>query len=188
NWKVPVPEALEGPVSEITKYSKARSRMAETLEATSFIPVCNGQLWQQVQISVNQRFLFCTGPALHLLFSVEGFIDAAIHFIIYQPNGQSLFGVVSTFAILVLFQSQIQIGRTASIIASVRTAQYVHKAFFHVCIFSVQLHTLPSTLRPFENLRDRSDRCHYQIYKIEFVICRYENTCICGEQQLHFDQ
>src|SRR5690606_37716201 len=48
------------------------SLVAETLDAAAFIPVCNGQLWQQVQISLDQRFLFCTGPALHLFFSVEG--------------------------------------------------------------------------------------------------------------------
>jgi hypothetical protein len=64
---------------------------------------------------VDERYFLCSGPALDLFFAVESGVYAVVQFDIYQFYGQSFFGVIRAFAVLVLPQSTLEINCTSRV-------------------------------------------------------------------------
>ncbi len=109
--------------------------------------------------SVDQCFLFLSGPALHLLFPVIGFINSAVGFEIDQADRQAGFCMVGTFSHLVLQKPSIQIGCTTRIVTTICAFQYVHVPY-HLSMTPIPLAsaTLVSATLASASLSHRSRR------------------------------
>ena len=69
--------------------------------------------------AVDEGFFLFSAPALYLFFSVKGFVDSLVFFVIYQLYRASYLGVVGSFSALMLLETVLLICCAAGVVIAV---------------------------------------------------------------------